>query len=86
MIKIADVKSHFSKGVSFGEFGMNFWRRPSSKFSTSAKIKKKKVCSSATGAGTFSPFMTSAAQPASLADETPFKNNNKKTPQILQVH
>lgn len=70
MIKIADVESHFSKGVSFGEFGTNFWRRPSSKFSTLAKIKKK-VCSAATGTGTFSsPFMTSAAQPASLADET----------------
>lgn len=70
MIKIADVKSHFSKGVSFREFGTKFWQRLNSKFSIFTKKKKKKV-SSVAGTGTFSsPFMTSAVQPASLNDET----------------
>lgn len=41
MIKIADVESHFSKGVSFGEFGTNFWPWLSSKFSIFAKIKSE---------------------------------------------
>lgn len=41
MIKIADVESHFSKGVSFGEFGTNVWPRPSSKFSIFTKIKSE---------------------------------------------
>lgn len=41
MINIADVKSHFSKGVSFREFGTNFWLRLSSKFSIFAKIKSE---------------------------------------------
>ncbi len=41
MIKIADVESHFSKGVSFREFGTNFWTRLSSKFSIFTKIKSE---------------------------------------------
>lgn len=41
MIKIADVESHFSKGVSFREFGMKFWLQPSSKFSIFTKIKSE---------------------------------------------
>lgn len=41
MIKIADVKSHFSKGVSFREFGTKFWQRLNSKFSIFTKKKKK---------------------------------------------
>lgn len=39
MIKIADVGSHFSKGVSFGELGTNYWPQPGSKFSRFTKIK-----------------------------------------------
>lgn len=38
LIKIADVKSHFSKGVSFGEYGTDIWLRRCSKFSIFAKI------------------------------------------------
>lgn len=41
MIKIADVKSHFSKGVSFGEFGTNFWLKQNSKFNIFTKIKNE---------------------------------------------
>lgn len=41
MIKIADVESHFSKGVSFREFGTNLWPRLNSKFSIFAKIKSE---------------------------------------------
>lgn len=64
MINIADVKSHFSKGVSFGELGTNVWLRLSSKFSLFAKIKK---VSSVAGTETSPcPFMTSVVQPASL--------------------
>lgn len=40
-IKIADVESHFSKGVSFRELGTNFWPWLSSKFSVFAKIKSE---------------------------------------------
>lgn len=41
MIKIADVESHFSKGVSFRELGTNFWPRLSSIFSIFTKIKRE---------------------------------------------
>lgn len=41
MIKIADVESHFSKGVSFRESGTNFWPWLGSKFSIFAKIKSE---------------------------------------------
>lgn len=41
MIKTADVKSHFSKGVSFREFGTKLWPRLRSKFSIFAKIKSE---------------------------------------------
>lgn len=41
MIKIADVKSHFSKGVSFRESGTNFWPPLCSKFSIFAEIKSE---------------------------------------------
>lgn len=39
MIKIADVGSHFSKGVSFRELGTNYWPQLRSKFSRFTKIK-----------------------------------------------
>lgn len=79
VIKIADVESHFSKGVSFREFGANFWPRLSPNFSTFTKIK----VSSVAGIGTFySPFMSSVAQPASLVTMyKPYKTTKKRPPQ-----
>lgn len=41
MIKIPDVKSHFSKGVSSRKFGTKFWPWLSSKFSLFTKIKSE---------------------------------------------
>lgn len=41
LIKIADVRSHFSKGVSFREYGTNFWLQPHAKYSMFTKIKSE---------------------------------------------
>lgn len=82
-LKITDVRSHFSKGVSFRELGKKLWPRTSSKYSMFTKIKNE-----------FSHWHWNALLPIhdlnGVVSVTHDENTNhlkqKRPPQILAVH